>query len=255
MKPIALSLLAAALDGAPAAGQDMLSQARTSYASLSGAWIAPGLTCANPADTWAFGMDGVRAGSRVLDLIGIGGSPGAVRLDLVDRLTGRRTPLAVTRSGDGLSVRGSGISTVLIPCEAEDNRMVRIDPDFGLEPFPPGSGLATDVPLGPPDPGLPPLAEDDGEAAEASFATELAGPWSGSAGACDWRLGSDRIFAGGEGFEVVNFSGNATRIGIQALRDDGTPATFTVTRTGPSTARVEGRIVGGSAITASLTRC
>ncbi len=249
MKSIALSLIIAAMAGVPAAAQDALSQARASYAGLSGAWVAPGLSCATPADTWSFGMDGVRAGGRLLDLLGIGGSPGAVRLDLLDRLTGRRTPLAVTRSGTGLAVRGSGISTVLIPCDPADGRL---DPWTGRSTALPGSGLATEAP---PGSGLPPLTENDAEAAEARFAAELTGPWSGSGSACDWRLGADRILADGEGFEVVNFSGNAERIGIQALRDDGTPATFTITRTGPSTARVEGSIVGGSAISASLTRC
>lgn len=254
----ALATLALALIPAAATAQDMLAEARSSYLNISGDWAAPGVSCADPADTWHFDIGGVRAGPRQFDLLGIGGGPGYVQLDLVSRRSGLRTPLAISQSGAALSVRGSGLSAVLLPCGETGAALARLDPPAPLAPLPQGD---RPLPGGGPvyDEGgiLPPIGEDDdgGAAAEASFAADLAGPWSRSGASCDWRLGADRIFADGEAYEVVNFSGTAQRIGIQALRDDGTPATFTVIRTGPASASVQGRVVGGSEFSAALVRC
>jgi hypothetical protein len=259
MKAALVNVLAAALAlaGSAATGQDMLAEARASYANISGDWAPPGQSCADPSSTWRFRLEGVRAGPRLLDLIGIGGGPGVVRLDLVSRESGLRTPLAITQSGEALSVRGSGMSTVLLPCGTGGEAIARFDPPapFGLAP---PAGLTGTGPVYDESGILPPLTDEGGPAGaapEAIFAADLTGAWSRGGAACDWRLGSDRIFADGAAYEVVNFSGSADRIGIQALREDGTPATFTVIRTGPSSASVQGRVVGGQEITAALTRC
>ncbi len=241
--------------GAAAQAQDPLVQARETYRTMSGTWTAPGLSCADPRNTWSFGMDMVRAGDATFDLRGIGAGPGTVRLDLISRQTGLGLPLALSFAGPSLNVWGSGISAVLVPCEPGGDVFARVEPPGAITTLPldPAPGRAPEPPAAPVDP----AGDEDAAAAAAEqrLATDLSGAWSGGDGRCTWRLSASRIFADGEAFDVVNVAGTAERIGIQALRGDGTPATFTLIRTGPDAAALRGSVAGDAAIAASLTRC
>ncbi len=270
IRSLPLALLAALCLGAPAAyAQDPLALARAEYAGLTGEWAEPGRGCGDPSGTWSFGMEAVRAGDSLYDLRGIGAGPETARLDLISRRTGRRLPLAVTHIGQQLDVRGQGVAVTLVPCNAlastgvdrpetivtrplgglpsEDDLRARLG---ALEPTEPAT------PTTPPQPGTAPEAPDAaGIAPDAAYDARLTGSWRGADGTCGWRLGPSRIFAEGTAYEVVNFSGTAERIGIQTLREDGTPTTFTLTPGTGGAAGVTRSAPGEEQVGATLTRC
>ncbi len=252
--PFLLPLLAALILAGPARAQDPLAAARADYDAISGEWVEPGRSCLDSSNTWTFGIEGVRAGDNRFSLMGIGAGPGTIRLDLVDPQTGRRLPLGLMRANETLRIRGSGVAVTLVPCE-------RFTPEPVLPPAP-----ITAEPLDGPPPGAP--ARDgagagDGTAgadipditAEAAYDTRMTGAWRGPDGTCGWRLGNTRIFADGSAYDVVNISGTADRIGVQALREDGTPATFTLVPQGAATATITRSVVGEDSAGATLTRC
>ena len=243
--------LAFCLVATSAAAQDVLAQARSTYAGLQGEWAEPSKSCTDPADTWLFNPGTVRAGLSMFDLLGIGGGGGAVRVDLVSRASGARVPLNLVPRGDVLDVTGSGIAVSLRRCDSAAFEPQVAMPDEGITSRPldeetPSDPVATDDTPN----------EDVAEAlsAEDAFAARFTGAWSSLGGACDWRLSDSRITAAGESYDIVNYSGEPDRIGIQALRSDGTPATFTVTPSG-SGAQVSGKVAEGDDVSASLSPC
>lgn len=249
-----LLILTACLAATGARAQDPLARARAEYAGLTGDWARPGQGCAPGGETWSFGMETVRAGGTSFDLLGIGAGPGEIRLDLAGRLTGERRALALAPVGGILQVRGGGVWLTLLPCpEAAPEPLRRRDEVITSRPL---DGLPAEDDLRERLGGAPPApAPADGLSPEEIYDTRLTGAWRGADGSCGWRLGRDRIMAGGAAYDVVNFSGTAERIGIQALRDDGAPATFTLTPQGAATAAVSWSVAGESQAGATLARC
>lgn len=257
-----LLTLAAWLCATAAAAQDPLTRARAEYAGLTGDWAEAGRGCADPSGTWSFGMDTIRAGDALFDLRGIGAGPGTIRLDMVDRRTGRRLPLALSASGGRLGVRGRGVALTLLPCDRGTLEPVRPPGTITARPL---DGLPSEddlrarlgTPTVPDDP-LPQdgtAATETGLSPEDAYDTRMLGAWRGPDGSCGWRLERDRIFAEGAAYDVVNISGTAGRIGIQTLRDDGTPTTFTLTPGTGGTTGVSGSVAGEGGFDATLTRC
>ena len=261
--------LAFCLVATSATAQDILAQARSIYAGVQGEWAEPDKSCADPADTWSFAPRSVRAGLTRFDLLGIGGGAGAIRVDLLSQSSGARVPLNLIPQGGTLEVTGSGIAVRLTRCidRAFARETAPPEPDFGItsrpldedpQSAPDGFGPSTDElrqALDNPSDELgvgPEIIEDTN--AEDAFANQLAGAWASGGGACDWRLSSDRIMAAGETYDVVNFSGTPDRIGVQALRSDGTPTTFTVRPSGAG-AQIDGSVADGEGISASLSPC
>ncbi|SPJ23643.1 hypothetical protein [Palleronia abyssalis] len=267
MKPLSLALLLALATG-PAFAQDPLAAARSTYQSFLGTWAEPGKNCDRPIDTWNFGPEAVVAGTTALDILGIGGGAGAIRVDLVSRATGERLPLSMQDTGGGIEVSGSGIYANLRPCNAaftpERQRQDDVITSQPLDQEGPSTDELRDA-LGEPEPVIsspdPVLAPepdpslDPAEQAEQMFETRFAGFYQGPSGACDWELSGNRITGGGTSYDVVNFSGEGERIGVQALAADGAPTTFTVRPEGPGT-RVSGAIAGsGDQIDVTLNPC
>lgn len=261
--------LAFCLVATTAAAQDVLAQARSIYSGVQGEWAEPSKSCADPADTWSFGPGSVRAGFTRFDLLGIGGGGGAIRIDLVNQSSGARVPLNLMPQGQALDVTGSGIAVRLTRCIdrtfAEETAPPEPDPgitsrslDDETQDEADGFGPSTEElrqALDNPSDELgvgPEIIEDT--SAEDAFANQLAGAWASGGGACDWRLSSDRITAAGETYDVVNYSGTPDRIGVQALRSDGTPATFTVRPSGAG-AQISGSVADGEGISANLSPC
>ncbi|QFU07334.1 hypothetical protein PARPLA_01143 [Rhodobacteraceae bacterium THAF1] len=246
----------------PAAAQDALAQAAQTYRGLTGEWAEPSKNCADPADTWSFGMQSVRAGNQRLELLGVGTGAQGITIDLVSQSTGQRVPLALIPTSSGVAVRGSGISADLQRCLAvaqeptspfpapEDNITAQsLDPDV-----PSSDELRDALAANRPAPSAPAAEADDQPeddlSADEAFRTAYSGSYS-SGGACDWRIDDGRITANGSGYDVMNVSGDASRLGVQAMGDDGTPITFTLTPDG-SGARVQG---SGDAPSATLRPC
>lgn len=261
--------LAFCLVATTATAQDVLAQARSIYSNVQGEWAEPDKSCADPADTWSFGPNGVRAGLTRFNLLGIGGGGGAIRVDLVSVSSGARVPLNLMPQGEALEVTGSGIAVRLTRCidrtfareipvpeaDAEiTSRSLDEDPRDDLGDLGPSTAELRQALDNPSDEmGVGPEIIED-TSAEDAFANQLAGAWASGGGACDWRLSSDRITAAGETYDVVNYSGTPDRIGVQALRSDGTPATFTVRPSGNS-AQIDGSVANGEGISASLSPC
>ncbi|WP_375261277.1 hypothetical protein [Palleronia sp.] len=264
--------LAFCLVATTAAAQDVLAQARSTYADIQGEWAEPGKSCANPTDTWSFRPGSVRAGQSRFDLLGIGGGAGGVRVDLVSLGSGARVPLNLVPRSGMLDVTGSGIAVSLRRCletaqqfspptiedtrrdDAITSRPLDEEPQSDAVEFGPSAedlrqalgDSSAEIGTGP-DVTAETSAED-------AFAARFSGAWASGAGACDWRLSEGRIMAAGESYDVVNYSGSPDRIGVQALRSDGAPATFTVTPSGAG-AKINGMVAGGDSISATLSPC
>ncbi len=254
LRPLLLLALSAALSAPAARAQDALSRARADYGALAGDWVAPGGSCAARRDTWSFGPGTVRAGTTEFELLGVGAGPGTIRLDLLARAGGGRRALGLSVSGERLIVRGQGVNVMLVPCR-EAPEPVRPPEVITLEPLdrlPSEDALRERLGGGAPEPSAP---ADPDLSAEEAYGTRLTGAWRGGDGSCGWRLDRNRITTGGVAYDLVNFSGSAERIGIQALREDGTPATFTLTPGAGGTAGVSWAAAGEARSSDSLTRC
>ena len=264
----------------PALAQDVLAQAAQTYRGLTGEWAEPSKSCADPIDTWVFGMETVTAGTLPLRILGIGAGGQGITVDLASEVTGERVPLALIPTGSGVSVRGSGISADLQRCtgvaqveplvEPQDDLASLSQDQITSEPLDSdipssqelqdalaaaGSGAGTTVEPAT-DTGTDTATADSTDPevdADEAYRTAYAGSYS-SGGACDWRIDGDRITADGTGFGVVNVTGDTGKLGVQALRDDGTPATFTLTQASGGT-QVSGSVGEDETLNATLSRC
>lgn len=245
------------LNATPSAPAGRRSPIWGALGDLAGIWSLPGGRCDRRPETWRIGPGAIRMGLTRFAIRGVGGAPGALRVDLVHGPTSQRRPIGFRQTApDRLEVTGARLGLTLTRCAAappargpvitrplEDDLPTtdEIARALGLDaPTAPGG-------TGPGDP-------------DTAFAA-MAGGWRSAGGGCDgtWRIEGRRLVIRGTGYRVANLGGTAERIGINALREsDGAPATFTLTPDGANAALLSGSVGAGAAATergARLSRC
>lgn len=246
MRRAALILAAALSLLAGTAGAQGIEAAIATYRGLSGSWVAPGGNCATGANVWTFSRQSIRTPRGTLNVRGIGGNGGLVRIDPV---AGRPFQIRPTAPGR-VTVTGIGLPIPLSRCGRTDSAPAPSpapDPVDPPQEVPDPEERPEDLVA--PAPDLPDGADETATAAR--FRSDIEGRWqSPGAETCDWQFSEARISGPSSGYDVVRFVGDGGTIGVNTLDDEGAPVTLSLTP-GPDGLSVSGGPDGST----RLRRC